>query len=771
MINLKNQSRQLLTKTIKLGFGNSSKKSRYWILLLSATSWLLPSVAPQIATNSLTKNILSGSALSEAGTSAIANTNRALVAQVEPTAPTTEKKVFKIAAMAKRGKEKALEKWGPLADYLSETIPEYDFELVPMNFDEIYAAADNNEFDFLLPNPGMYVDFEARYGANRIATLKNQRLGNAYTEFGAVIFTKADRNDIIELKDFKGKTFAGVNEVAFGGWQMAWGVFEDNDIDPKRHFKNLIWQGTHDKVVMAVLNGEADGGTVRTDTIERMAAEGKVKLEDFKIINNQQDPQSEFPFLISTPLYPEWPFAATKNVSLKISETVAKALLNMPQDHPAAVAAKSEGWTVPLNYRPIHDLFIELAVAPYDEIGQITFEDLLWYWVAIAGIIVALAGVTIYFQRRSLTQTQTNEKSLNALNRSLEESAKQQRQEREALEEAISSLMDSLEPASEGDLTVRAQLLEGDVGIIADLFNAIIENLRAIAIQTKSSASEVSLSLSDNEVTIRQLAEETVVEAEQIQNTLSSVASISESIKEVADNAEKTATISNDAFATAQEGNQAMDLTVESIQGLRTTVGDTAKKIKRLGESAQQISQVVSLIDEIALKTNLLAINASVEAARAGELGQGFTAVAEQVGALAEQSSNATKEIAQLIQGIQQETQEVVAAMEVGTTQVVASTRLVEDTKARLQAVLEKSQDIDLLMQSISQATVSQAETSQMVTETMKQVTTASTRRSESSRQIAEAIKGTTDIVQELQQSVAQFKVSDIEQQPEAKMV
>ncbi|MGK7894512.1 MAG: PhnD/SsuA/transferrin family substrate-binding protein [Xenococcus sp. (in: cyanobacteria)] len=763
MINLKNQSQQLLTKTIKLGFGKSSKKSCYWIVLLSATSLLFPSVVPQIMKNSLTKNILSGSAL--------ANTNSELVAQVEPTAPTTQKKVFKIAVMAKRGKEKAIEKWGPLADYLSETISEYDFELAPMNFEEIYAAAENNEFDFLLPNPGMYVDFEARYGANSIATLKNRRLGNAYTEFGAVIFTKADRNDINELQDFKGKTFAGVKEVAFGGWQMAWGVFEDHGIDPKRHFKDLIWPGTHDKVVMAVLNGEVDGGTVRTDTIERMEAEGKVKLKDFKIINNQQDPKGEFPFLISTPLYPEWPFAATKNVSLKISETVAKALLNMPQDHPAAVAAKSEGWTVPLNYRPIHDLFIELAVTPYDEIGQITFEDLLWYWVAIACILVTLAGVTIYFQRRSLTQTLTNEKSLNALNRSLEESANQQRQEREALEEAISSLMDSLEPASEGDLTVRAQLLEGDVGIIADLFNAIVENLRAIAIQTKSSASHVSLSLSDNEVTIRQLAEEAVVEADQIQETLSSVANISESIKEVADNAEKTATISNDAFATAQEGNQAMDLTVESIQGLRTTVGDTAKKIKRLGESAQQISQVVSLIDEIALKTNLLAINASVEAARAGELGQGFTAVAEQVGALAEQSSNATKEIAQLIQGIQQETQEVVAAMEVGTTQVVASTRLVEDTKARLQAVLEKSQDIDLLMQSISQATVSQAETSQMVTETMKQVTTASTRRSESSRQIAEAIKGTTDIVQELQQSVAQFKVSDTEQQAEAEMV
>ena len=404
-------------------------------------------------------------------------------------------------------------------------------------------------------------------------------------------------------------------------------------------------------------------------------------------------------------------------------------------------------------------------------------QDLPWYWITSTGILVILAGVAFYFQRRSLTQMQLKEKemqlkekALNDLNLSLEQSVNQQRQEREALEEAISSLMDSLAPAADGDLTARAQLSEGDVGIIADLFNAIVENLRDIAVQAKTSASQVSLSLGDNEVTIRKLAEEAVFETKEIEQTLSSVASISESIQKVADNAAKTATISHEAFSTAQEGNNAMELTVKSIQGLRTTVGDTAKKIKRLGESTQQISQVVSLIDEIALKTNLLAINASVEAARAGELGQGFTAVAEQVGALAEQSADATKEISQLIQGIQRETQEVVAAMEVGTSQVANTTLIVQDTQTRLQAVVETAQEIDSLMQSISQATVSQAETSQMVTETMKQVTIASSRRSQSSRQIAEAIKVTTNIVGELQKSVAQFKVNETEQQAEPNM-
>ena len=323
--------------------------------------------------------------------------------------------------------------------------------------------------------------------------------------------------------------------------------------------------------------------------------------------------------------------------------------------------------------------------------------------------------------------------------------------------------MESLEPAADGDLTVRAQLSEGDVGIIADLFNAIVENLRDIAVQVQDSAVQVNSSLKENEGSVRQIAQQSVVEAKQIQSTLSSVEQMSSSIQEVAANAEKTAHISNDAYASAQEGNNVMEKTVDSIQGLRSTIGDTAKKIKRLGESAQQISQVVALIDEIALKTNLLAINASVEAARAGELGQGFTAVAEQVGALAEQSATATKEIAQLITGIQQETQEVVAAMETGTSQVVDSTRLVEATKVSLNDVLTKSQEIDLLMKSISQATISQAQTSQAVTEIMMLNSKNSQERSESSGQVAQAMEATTSVLKQLQDSVGQFKVSDAE--------
>ncbi len=486
-----------------------------------------------------------------------------VVAQESP-APTTtqEKQVVKVGVLAIQGNERAIAQWQPTIDYLTDTIPGYTFEMIPKGVEEMREYGEQNEADFYIVNSGMYVDFEASLGANRIATLKNLRLGEPYTEFGAVLITKADRSDINTIKDLKGKNFMAVSPTAFGGWQMAEGVlFEEGIEKPEKFFKKLEYGKTHDNVIKAVANGEVDAGTIRTDALERAVQRGEVKLEDFKIINKQETPG--FPFVHSTPLYPEWPFAAAKGNSLELKELVAKALFNMPKDSPAAKASQSEGWTVPLNYRPVHELFIDLNIAPYNEIGRLTIGGFIkkYPWIGI-GLLVALTGLisyAFYTQRQSIIQEKQNQKSLNELNKSLEQNAAEQKQQREELETAVVGLMEALEPAAEGDLTVRAQLSEGDVGIIADLFNAIVENLRDIALQVKDSAGQVGSSLKQNEGSVREIAEQAEVEAKQILATLSSVEEMSSSIQNVATNAEKTATISNEAFVSAKEGSTVMD--------------------------------------------------------------------------------------------------------------------------------------------------------------------------------------------------------------------
>ena len=337
--------------------------------------------------------------------------------------------------------------------------------------------------------------------------------------------------------------------------------------------------------------------------------------------------------------------------------------------------------------------------------------------------------------------------------------SQEQQQQTQGLQMQLLQLLGDIEGAARGDLTVRAEVTAGEIGTVADFFNSIVESLRQIVTQVKESALEVNASLGQNEQAMQQLAEEASKQAIDTTRTLDSVEQMATSIQAVATSARQAAAVTRSAATTAEAGEDAMDLTVQNILGLRDTIGETAKKVKRLGESSQQISRVVSLINQIALQTNLLAINAGIEAARAGEQGQGFAVVAEEVGELAARSAVATQEIEQIVSTIQRETSEVVEAMSLGTTQVVEGTRLVGDAKQSLGQLLEVSRQIDTLVQSIFNATVSQTQTSEAIATLMRDVVQVSERTSDSSRQVSNSLRQTVEVAQELQASVGAFKV------------
>ncbi|MBI5846724.1 MAG: PAS domain S-box protein [Nitrospirae bacterium] len=299
----------------------------------------------------------------------------------------------KIGVLAYRGAETALTMWGPTADYLSKNIPRNTFSIVPLGFHEIGPAVERGDVDFVLANSSIYVELEARYNANRIATLRNDGLHGGQTVFGGVIFCLADRSDINSLGDLKGKSFLAVDEASLGGWQVAWRELKKSGLDPYRDFSGLHFsETTHDDVVYAIRDGKADAGTVRTDTLERMTAEGKIDIRAFRILNQQE---KGFPFQLSTRLYPEWPLAATRNTDIELAEQVAVALFGMPHDSSAAKAGKITGWTIPLVYQPVHDLMKELRLGPYKDYGNITVADVFrqyWRWIVfvIASIIIMI---------------------------------------------------------------------------------------------------------------------------------------------------------------------------------------------------------------------------------------------------------------------------------------------------------------------------------------------------------------------------------------------
>ncbi len=351
---------------------------------------------------------------------------------------------------------------------------------------------------------------------------------------------------------------------------------------------------------------------------------------------------------------------------------------------------------------------------------------------------------------------QQREKAIQSANLMSDE----QRHQKESLQRQLIELLSNIESAADGDLTVRADVTAGEIGTVADFFNSIIENLRQIVTQVKASVLQVNHSVGENDREIRHLAEEALRQSDEISTAFQSIENMTRSIQLVAQNAGQAAEVTQVAASTAEAGGIAMDRTVDNILTLRETIGETAKKVKRLGESSQQITKIVYLINQISIQTNLLAINAGIEAARAGEQGQGFAAVAEEVGELAARASSATQEIEHLVEVIQRETGEVVEAMELGTAQVVEGTYLVEDVKQNLSQILVISQQIDQLVKSISDATVSQSEVSHSITSLMQELATIAQRTSASSLEVSSSLQQTVQVTEQLQASVNTFKVS-----------
>jgi len=340
-----------------------------------------------------------------------------------------------------------------------------------------------------------------------------------------------------------------------------------------------------------------------------------------------------------------------------------------------------------------------------------------------------------------------------------EKLAQEQRDIKEGLQRRALELLMEVDPVSKGDLTIRAKVTEDEVGTIADSYNATISSLRKIVTQVQQVAKQMSVTTSKNEASVQSLAEAALQQTEEISSALDRVQAMSQSILEIAKNAENAEQAVRQANKTVEEGEQAMNRTVNGILSIRETVAETAKKVKRLGESSQKISKVVNLISSFAAQTNLLALNASIEAARAGEEGRGFAVVADEVRSLARQSAEATAEIEKLVAEIQGETNEVVSAMESGTEQVVAGTKLVDETRTSLTQITKVSSQISQLVAAIAKATEIQRSDSEIVTKAMTGVASIAEKTSKDATMMAVSIQDLLQVAQQLQKGVGQFKV------------
>jgi methyl-accepting chemotaxis protein len=337
----------------------------------------------------------------------------------------------------------------------------------------------------------------------------------------------------------------------------------------------------------------------------------------------------------------------------------------------------------------------------------------------------------------------------------------QTREERDGLQRQITKLLDEVSEVAQGDLTVQAEVTSGTLGAVADAFNYMIEELRGIIENVNRTASEVADSTTRILNASSQLAVQAEAQAMRILQATEAVDEMSEVAQTVADNAATGAEIAGQARRNAADGSQAVRETVDGMHRIRTQVQETSKKIKRLGESSQEIGQIVQLIQDIADQTNLLALNAAIQAAMAGEHGRGFAVVADEVRRLAERASVATKQIAGLVTSIQADTNEAVMAMENGTREVVDGSQLANTAGQHLEAINLVVDQLSGLIEEISGAAAREATASAAIRAAMAEISQTTSTSAAGSRQAAESVGYLARLSEQLQTSVAAFRLGE----------
>ncbi|UQB42813.1 EAL domain-containing protein [Thiomicrospira microaerophila] len=330
------------------------------------------------------------------------------------------KPVYQVGILAFRDKVSTLERWQPLTEYLNRLFDDFQFEPVILHLDELEQAVEGKQVDFVLTQPAHYVLMTYRSGlTSPLASMLNLEGAFVTDHFGGVIFTRSNRDDIVTLRDLKGKRIAAASTTSLGAYQMQAYELLQQGVRLPQDARVLETGQPQSLAVKAVMNGEADVGFVRTGVLEDLVAKNQIDMNQLKLLNAQTLP--DFPFITSTRLYPEWPFAAMPHVDKDIARQVAAGLLAIPREGSLALSMGIAGFTIPGDYRTIDLLMRELRLEPFDEV-EFTLQDFIEFWFyqlafALALFLLLVFATLFYMVRRQALLKKERNRLTQALER------------------------------------------------------------------------------------------------------------------------------------------------------------------------------------------------------------------------------------------------------------------------------------------------------------------------------------------------------------------
>ncbi len=333
------------------------------------------------------------------------------------------------------------------------------------------------------------------------------------------------------------------------------------------------------------------------------------------------------------------------------------------------------------------------------------------------------------------------------------------KRENEQLNDSVLGLLQGVAQLSRRDLTIKIPITEDVTGAVADALNLLTKETGRVL----QEVSDISADVTVASMKVREQAETVMAaaahERDEVGQTADALAATSVSMNEIADLARVCNDAADNAIKTTQLALQTVTDTVGGINNTRDIIRETEKRIKRLGERSQEISGVVSLINTIAERTHILALNASMHAASAGEAGRGFAVVADEVQRLAESARQATAQIATLVNSIQVDTADTVNTMNAAIAQVVEGSRLAEQAGEQMQNTQESTAELVGLVQQIAASSQEQAKVSNDLLHRATEIRKSSEQTSQQLTEQGEYTNNLVEYARSLLSAVRVFKL------------